>query len=155
TETAEIICAVTGEGSKSSAKVGVSNLNIAPGRISVGSSAYNSTLEGKSAREASKKIAKEFAKELGQVWKGAIVKITEDGIVYINGGENVGVKKKNIFKVVRKGESLIDPETGEELGSEDEIIGEIKVFKVLEKMSKAKKIEGSGFKRGDRIQESN
>ena len=48
------------------------------------------------------------------------------------------------FAIYRKGESLIDPETGIELGSEKTKIADVSVFEVQPKFSKAKVLNSSG-----------
>ncbi len=53
------------------------------------------------------------------------------------------------YTVYGVGEELIDPTTGLSLGKEESKIGRIEVTSVEEKFSKAKILEGSGFKTGD------
>ncbi len=56
--------------------------------------------------------------------------------VTFNRGEGTGVKVGDIFEVFALGEAMIDPDTGENLGSEETLIGTIKVTSVLPKFSK-------------------
>ena len=74
-------------------------------------------------------------------WKGKVVTF-KDGLVFINAGENANVQVGDRFKVLREGESLIDPDTGIDLGSETTRIADIKVVNVQPKFSKAQ-IEGA------------
>ncbi len=63
------------------------------------------------------------------------------GIVTVNRGKGalkVGVR----LKVFAQGEVIIDPDTGEALGSDEEQIGLIKITAVRAKLSKAKIIDG-------------
>ena len=57
--------------------------------------------------------------------------------VTFNRGEGSGVKVGDIFEVFALGESMIDPDTGEDLGAEETLIGTVKVTSVLPKFSKA------------------
>jgi hypothetical protein len=76
-----------------------------------------------------------------------IMKVAGDTI-YVNAGSgelNVG----DTFDVYRMGEELIDPDTGESLGAEEEKIGSLTITEVKEKYSFAKATSGSGFAAGD------
>ena len=52
---------------------------------------------------------------------------------------------------LRKGEELIDPETGISLGGSSTALGEIEVSQVQEKFSIAKPVSLSGTQRGDKV----
>jgi hypothetical protein len=58
--------------------------------------------------------------------------------VWINRGKDGGLKKGDILKVFRPGVALIDPDTGENLGSAEYLIGEISVTRVNPKFTIAK-----------------
>lgn len=83
-------------------------------------------------------------------WQGSIIK-ADDAKVYINAGSQAGVKVGDSFVVYSKGEELIDPETGLNLGSEEEKAGRITVVEVKEKYAVCTIDEGEGFKREDII----
>ena len=70
-------------------------------------------------------------------WQGRVV-LVKDDTAYINAGSDAGISAGMKFAIYRKGETLIDPETGIELGSEKKKIAEISVFEVQPKFSKAK-----------------
>lgn len=55
--------------------------------------------------------------------------------VYLNRGKDGGFKVGDMLKVFYKGEELIDPHTGEQLGSAEEYIGMIKVARVNPKFT--------------------
>jgi hypothetical protein len=55
--------------------------------------------------------------------------------VWINRGKDGGLKKGDVLKVYRPGVELIDPDTGENLGSAETEIGEIKVTRVNPKFT--------------------
>ncbi len=150
TTTAEVAASVSGHGSESTGAVEINNADIMPTDVHIGSPQFNTTLIGKATREAVDDAAEKVTEELGGKWEGAIMKV-EGNVVLINGGENVEIEEGDVFKVLRRGEELTDPETGESLGSEEEVIGKIEVIKVLKKFSKAKIIEGSGFSKGDKV----
>lgn len=83
-------------------------------------------------------------------FKGRVVNV-KDNEVYLSAGANIGAKPGDSFTVFSKGEALVDPETGELLGSEETPIGKVGITEVRDKYSKAIILEGKGFKVGDVI----
>jgi curli biogenesis system outer membrane secretion channel CsgG len=65
---------------------------------------------------------------------GRIIKV-EDNKVWINIGASAGAKIGDEFEVIRKGEELIDPDTGISLGSEEEKVGQVVIVEVKDKFS--------------------
>lgn len=95
----------------------------------------------------------EMVKRLGsEPARGAIIKVDDDGQVLVNMGKDE-TEVGETFKAQSKGEELIDPTTGESLGSELEDIGTITVTRVLEKFSyaQANGFDASQLSAGDRI----
>jgi len=80
--------------------------------------------------------------------EGKIIKVSGSQ-VFINLGSRNGVNVGDVYTVYRKGEALIDPDTGEELGASETKLGALKVTKVEDKYSIATVSSGSGFKVGD------
>ena len=80
-----------------------------------------------------------------------VIKMDGDTRVIINKGSLAGVKVNDVLFVYRKGEELIDPDSGLSLGSELEKVGTIKIVSdmVGGKASKAEIISGSNFQGGD------
>ena len=83
-------------------------------------------------------------------WSGTVLK-ADGSTVYINAGATANMQSGMKFLVYRAGEELIDPGTGESLGKEETLAGEIMVTQVLEKVSKAAIVSGMGFSKGDVI----
>jgi len=65
---------------------------------------------------------------------GRVVKV-EGKKVWINLGMNAGLTVGDEFEVIRKGDELIDPDTGISLGAEEEKVGKIVVTEVKDKYS--------------------
>jgi len=65
---------------------------------------------------------------------GRVIKVEGDK-VWINLGTSSGAKVGDTFTVVRKGEELIDPDTGQSLGAEQENIGVVEITEVRAKYS--------------------
>jgi len=151
--TSEIIGAATGKANKSVVGVSISNNDILPTNVNFGSDHFNSSLIGKATREAVQSASKQITKTIGSGnWKGSIIKVNEDGTVLINGGETAEIKVDDIFAVMKKGEEMKDPETGEVITEEPKEIAELKVVEVKAKYSVCKVKSGSGISIGDKIE---
>ena len=81
-------------------------------------------------------------------WGGRIVDVRE-GVIYLNAGQNQGVRVGMQLEVFEVQPALVDPETGKNLGAPDKLIGSLTVTQVLEKFSTAKMVSGEGFARGN------
>ena len=152
TSTGQILMAETALGEDSSSGVDI-DLSMAPS-VEFGKEGFDETVIGKAVRESVDKVVKKIAEAMENIpWQGSVVKVTGDKI-YINSGNDDGRKSGDKFTVYRPGEELIDPDTGELLGSEMEEIGEIEIVEVKEKkLSIAKPVKGSGFERYDIVKE--
>lgn len=112
-------------------------------------SQFDQTQVGKATRKAIDQIIAKIDVQLShKPWSGKVIKAGDQG-VFINGGSNIGLLVGNMLQVFRPGEELIDPETGLSLGSEEKKIGDVQIFDVQEKFSKAMPRSGSGFAAGD------
>ncbi|OGR95908.1 MAG: hypothetical protein A2016_11880 [Elusimicrobia bacterium GWF2_62_30] len=134
TTSAQIVAAAKGEGSKSSSEIS-SDLSIAPD-FDFGKEGFDETILGKAAREAVDTVVAELTKKFDEAGGGAvkIIKITGNQL-YINSGKSDGEEEGNVYNIFRQGEEMVDPDTGESLGSEEEKIGTAKVVKVTPKYS--------------------
>lgn len=108
------------------------------GSFSLGSSSFKKTPLGKAVQIAIDRAVVYISDKLGKLpWQGRVVTV-KDGLVYVNAGSDAGIVQGETFIVCRKGESLIDPETGMDLGAEKTKIGDIIISEVQPKFSKAK-----------------
>ena len=82
---------------------------------------------------ASRGLAESLTQNLFPV---KIAKATDEE-VYLNYGKGF-LKKDEILKVVALGEGFTDPDTGETLGAEEELIGLVKVYSLKPSFSKAR-----------------
>ena len=62
--------------------------------------------------------------------------------LFVNRGNDSGLKPGDIFDVFEPGEELIDPETGENLGSTEMEVGKARVIRVNPKMTIMEVING-------------
>ncbi|MDZ7337084.1 MAG: hypothetical protein ONB30_00945 [candidate division KSB1 bacterium] len=112
---------------------------------------FDESLVGKATRDAIDALVEMVEKSAANVpWQAKIIKT--NGSVFINAGAEAGVQNGDVFVIYRKGEELIDPDTGLSLGSVDTKIGRIKVTNNNLGNGKASEcvvLEGSGFQRED------
>ncbi len=80
-----------------------------------------------------------------KVKEGKVIAV-KGSTVFINMGSLKGVNEGDVFTIKKKGEVLIDPDTGEELGAEMTVVGTLKVIEVKEKYSKCKITSGTAHK---------
>lgn len=125
------------------------------GAFDLSSSSFKKTPVGKAAQITIDQAVDYIAKKLSSLpWKGKVV-TTKDGLVFVNSGKNSGVQPGAAFSVYKQGESLIDPDTGMDLGSENKKVADIKITDVQEKFSKAEVTSGKleEISKGDIVQE--
>lgn len=65
------------------------------------------------------------------------------GVVSLNRGQGGGLDVGQVLDVFSEGEEMVDPDTGESLGSEEIKIGTIRVSEVLPRFSKAVPLDGN------------
>lgn len=70
------------------------------------------------------------------------------GQVTLNRGEGTGVAVGQVWQVFHAGQALVDPDTGEVLGSEEIPVGWVRITEVTPKFSKAQAIEDMGIVNG-------
>ena len=92
----------------------------------------------------------DLVKQIGtQSATGSVVK-SEGGQVWLNLGQDV-VAIGDQLNIMRKGEELVDPDTGISLGSSDTLLGTVEVVQVQPQFSIAKTVSMNGdAARGDR-----
>jgi len=83
------------------------------------------------AKKVSAQMADQF---IALVFPVEIINIKEDQ-VFLNRGQDGGLKRGDILNVYTKGEVLVDPHTGEQLGTAEEFIGKIKISRVNPKFT--------------------
>jgi curli biogenesis system outer membrane secretion channel CsgG len=119
--------------------------------ITFGSDAFFKTPLGQATREAMAKAVHFITTEMEQVtWSGRVVQI-QDGKVYVNAGTNTNLKPGVTLAAYAKGEDLIDPSTGLNLGSKDTLLGTVTITEVEERFSIGTFTGNGGLKRGDLV----
>ncbi|MBI4390117.1 MAG: hypothetical protein HY580_08045 [Nitrospinae bacterium] len=118
------------------------------GGVDFGTEGFAKTPLGKATQIAIDNAVLKIVERLKAVpIAGRIVKVA-GGDIYTNLGERNGVAPGDVFQVFAPGEELINPDTGERLGSEKTKMGSIKITTVQEKFSKAVPEKGELFEQG-------
>ncbi len=92
----------------------------------------------KMAKSVAATLATQF---VAQVYPMKVIKRTANGQLIINRGADGGLKKGDKLQVFSAGEELIDPDTGESLGSSEEYIGDVVVTRINPKITFVKIIK--------------
>lgn len=148
TTTAEVLMSqrVEGKATAGGVKFG---MNVAG--VEFGTSGFEKTPLGKAVQITIDNAVAAIADKLKNVpFQARVIKVTNENEMLISGGSKTGVSEGDVFTVYSVGESLVDPATGEQLGTELEKKGSITVTKVEEKYAKAKSEAAlKGIKAGD------
>jgi curli biogenesis system outer membrane secretion channel CsgG len=92
----------------------------------------------------------EVIKKIGsRPTEGSVVTVNANQIVVNLGAAFTEVGER--FQTIRRGESLIDPDTGLSLGNMESTLGELEIVSVQEKFSVARLASGQAPARGDKI----
>ncbi len=139
-----MVASIKGDGS--SAQQGVTTHLTKDEKKYDGSIALSTPL-GKASREAIQKSVAAIIDNLPKVkWSARVIDF-RDGVVYVNAGSALGMMKGMSLAVFDSQATLIDPETGRNLGSPEKRVGEIMIDVVEPQFSTATVVSGSGFKR--------
>lgn len=93
------------------------------------------------AREASLKATREI---LDALYPARVLAKTGSQLT-INRGAGTGIEMGQVWSVYSLGETLRDPDTGEVLGSEEILVGKVRITQVDAKVSKAQTVEDRGI----------
>ena len=83
------------------------------------------------------RMANQCAQRITDVIFPAKVLVVRDGVVTLNRGEGTAIAMGEVWEAFATGEELVDPDTGEVLGSEEVSLGFVRVISVAPKFSRA------------------
>lgn len=152
TVTGEIVAAEKEEGEESSTGIGFDYEGIDFNNMD----SWDDTDAGKATREAVDGVVELIVANMASIpWSGKVLKVNADGTLLMKPGSEGNVKVGMEFEIFRLGESIKDPDTGLDLGAEEEKIGRIKVTEdaLKGKAAKAKIVEGKDIQTNDIIRE--
>jgi hypothetical protein len=120
-------------------------------RVTFGGDHFNKTVLGQATRKAIEQAVAFIIRAMEPVpWTGRVVEVAGDQ-VYINAGTTSGIKTGEVFIISTVVRELTDPSTGELLGIEEVMLGEIRIESVQEKFSVARMQVPFQTKRGDLV----
>jgi len=108
-------------------------------------------IKGFEAAEKNEKVLSDVMREcadsiasvtVSTIYPVKIVSVGKTGTIMVNYGKGF-LGKGDVLDVFSQGEEIIDPDTGEVLGSEEEKVGRIKITDVQAKFSKGKAVIGA------------
>jgi hypothetical protein len=108
--------------------------------VNANTGAPSSIYFSKMAKGVAAQLANQF---VAQVFPMKVVKRLRTNEVILNRGKDGGIKIGETLNVYFAGEALVDPDTGESLGSSEEFIGTVKITRILPKITYAKIISES------------
>ena len=150
TTTAQVMRSVRAEGKAS--KTGIA-ATIDVQNVSFGGDAFKTTPLGLATREAIQRAVAAIQDHMERVpWTGRVMEVAE-GKVYINAGQDAGIKVGDTFFVSQVVRALTDPETGAVRGLIENRLGQVQVEAVEEKFAVGRMLDGTPPKRGDLIKE--
>ncbi len=120
--------------------------------VDFGTESFHKTPLGKATQISIDNAVEYIASKLRDIpLQGSVIKVRGKEVL-ISAGQETGASVGDVFTVYSVGEELVNPDTGELLGFEEEEIGAMKIFQVKKKYSKARIVSGGkGMKRGDTI----
>lgn len=141
TTTGEIVAKerIVGKAGRTGLRVGVS-----VGGLDTDLGGFKKTPLGQAAQDCINQAAELIAKKMEEFpFEGSVVKVSGSGKIIINRGAEFGVEVGQELVMAEEGELLTDPDTGAILGKEEgEVIGELRVAKVDEKIAYCDVIKG-------------
>jgi curli biogenesis system outer membrane secretion channel CsgG len=146
TTTGEIVAAERAEGKTSSTGFGLAG--IVGGIPMAGGVGTSKEMEAAARRAIEEVVATVISRAEAVPWAGKIVKVTYNQ-VYLNAGSNMNMKPGMVLFVFRKGEDLVDPDTGISLGTSNALTGKIQIVSVQDKYAICAVVEGAGHDVGD------
>jgi len=137
TTTSEVLVSKRVEGK---AKAGGFNLGLNIKGVGFGTKGFKKTPLGKATQMAIDSAVEAIAEGLRNIpYQGRVILVKGES-VYLSAGKRTGASVGDEFTVYSQGEELVDPDTGEMLGSEEEKLGAVKIYSVKEKFSKARAV---------------
>ena len=115
------------------------------------------TLETQSSpQRLVRELADSFSQKVVAVLMSALypVKVAtmaDNGVVYLNRGRDGGLRRGEVWQVLRPGKKIVDPDTGISLGTTETKIAEVKLTVVEDNRSQAALVSGSDIKADDLV----
>lgn len=147
-ESGEIIASKTMEGTASAGSV---DFKTTYKNVAIGGKSFYRTPLGKATQDVMEQCLEQISEVIAiNYWYPSVIKVKDSRIV-ISGGKDRHVSLASQWAAHEKGETLVDPKTGDVLGQEPgELSGRIRVTEVHDKYSTAEILEGT-FRKGQEL----
>lgn len=89
-------------------------------------------------------VAQTVGKVVENIYPVKVLAVGQDGLIYLNRGEDGDLKTGLYFEIMRSGQELKDPDTGVSFGREEIKIGLLEVVTVEKSRSKGRLVPGQG-----------
>ena len=120
--------------------------------VGFGTEQFNKTPLGKAALQAIQGAVSYITRRTGSIpWSGRISEVTENGKIYVNAGEDVGLKPGDELDIFVVTKEIKDPDTGAILGVEEHRLGALKIESAKPRFSVGVLQEGPSPKTGDTV----
>jgi curli biogenesis system outer membrane secretion channel CsgG len=151
-KTSEVLASTVARGTATSSGA---NVTVSGTKMDASAAGFMSTPLGRASREAIVGAVQFIIAKLGNApWEARVIR-ADGGDIYLNAGEENGIKIGGKFNIYRAGEALIDPASGTQLGTPDKLIGMIVVKAVKPKYSVAETVSGEKPERNDIVRAAN
>lgn len=145
--TGQVLHSHNAVGTASSTGLGI---GIAKGDVNFNAAGFQKTPLGQATRQAIHDVVNFIVNKMESVPFTAKVIKFSGGKVYINAGSLMNIRPGDTLYAYSKGEEMIDPDTGLNLGAEETLAGTVEISDVKEKYSIGHIKSGAGqLKRGD------
>ncbi len=140
-ESGEILASQTIE---QSVRAGDMTVKAAYKDMGFGGSTFYRTPLGRATTKVIGKAVRGITKAIrAQPWQAKLASVHETGTVVINGGSKRGLRKGMVYEVRARGQSIVDPDTGDVIGNQGgKTVGQVRVSKVRELYSVAEIVSG-------------
>ena len=108
----------------------------------------SSKLDRRLLAELSKSLAAKIAARATEVAFPAKVVAKTGSLVTVNRGDGTDIAVGDVYEVYAPSGDLIDPDTGENLGSEEIPVGRVEITAVRPKFSLSRAVKDNGIARG-------
>lgn len=143
--TSEVLYVAKADGDSKSSALGV-GFSIGNVGAAFGGSA-NDPIERATRTAISKAVEAIIGKMEKLPWEGTVARVSDDGGIVINRGEDDGVKVGDTMGVYQAGETITDPDSGKVIGRDDDKrIGTMRITSVQKRLAHGVVLDGSGFK---------
>ena len=88
-------------------------------------------------------VAQLVLRVVDAVYPIRVISVNRRGVVSLNRGDGGGLEVGEEYDVFSEGEALIDPDTGENLGAEEERVARIRITQVQSRFSRASIVAGT------------